>query len=197
MTHIPRHKIVVCGTTNAGKSSLIGQYVDGVFTPARFPTTLPLAHSVRLTDAQGPYELSIWDTAGVDEWISRNSSIYHSAQIVIFVASYDIAESLSDIFEKWIPILQNHIELENCVKLLAINKSDILAEQEEVHLTGKEIEQAKEQLGAELFCVSAKDGTNVAELFAFAANAVRANDLQAKSTDGQPKQHHGAPLCRC
>jgi small GTP-binding protein len=197
MTDIPKYKIVVCGTTNAGKTSLIGQYVDGVFTPARFPTALPLAHSVRLTDAQGPYELSIWDTAGVDEWISRNSSIYHSAQIVIFVASYDISESLSDIFQKWIPILQNHIELENCVKLLAVNKSDILAEAEEVRLTGEEIEQAKERLGAELFCVSAKEGTNVSEFFAWAANSVRASDPQANPRNGEPERHHGAPFCHC
>jgi small GTP-binding protein len=166
----PKYKAVVCGTTNTGKTSLIGQRVDGVFIPARFPTALPLVHSLACSDAAGEFELAIWDTAGVEEWITRNSSIYHSSQIVIFVAAYDVAESLQDLVAKWVPILSEHIVLENCVRVLAVNKSDII---EEGRITESQIADTRERLGAELFSVSAKDGTNVAELFLFVASAVR------------------------
>jgi small GTP-binding protein len=166
----PKYKAVVCGTTNTGKTSLIGQYVDGVFIPARFPTALPLVHSVPRSDAAGEFELAIWDSAGVEEWISRNSSIYHSSQIVIFVAAFDVAESLQDLLAKWVPILSEHIALENCVKVLAVNKSDISGD---ARITEAQIAETRDRLGAELFVVSAKDGTNVAELFLFVASAVR------------------------
>jgi small GTP-binding protein len=166
----PKYKAVVCGTTNTGKTSLIGKHVDGVFIPARFPTALPLVHSVPCRDAAGDFELAIWDTAGVEEWVSRNASIYHSSQIVIFVAAFDVADSLDDIVAKWVPTLSAHIALEDCVRVLAVNKSDIAAHGP---ITQAQIADARDRLGAELFCVSAKDGTNVAELFLFVAGAAR------------------------
>jgi small GTP-binding protein len=167
---VPRYKAVVCGTTNTGKTSLIGKYVDGVFIPARFPTALPLVHSVARADAAGAFELAIWDTAGAEEWISRNASIYHSSQIVIFVAAFDVADSLEDIVATWVPTLSAHIALDDCVRVLAVNKSDIAAQGPVTHA---QIAEARGRLRAELFCVSAKEGTNVAELFLFVAAAVR------------------------
>jgi small GTP-binding protein len=166
-----RYKVLVCGKTNTGKTSLIRQYVEKSFIDIYFPTPLPMASSASFSDSNGIYELAIWDTAGADEWLSMNTSVYHSTHVIIFVASFDEQNSLADITQKWVPLLRRHVPLDGCVKILAINKADIKAQKPA--FTQHEIEQTSAQFGAEFFEVSAKQNTNVSEMFEYAAEEVR------------------------
>jgi small GTP-binding protein len=131
-----------------------------------------MADSASFSDPKGTYELAIWDTAGADEWFSMNTSVYHSTHVLIFVASFDEQDSLADITHKWVPLLRQHVPLDGCVKILAINKADIKP-QKPAAVMRHEIEQTSAQLGAEFFEVSAKQNTNVSEMFEYAAAEVR------------------------
>jgi GTPase Era involved in 16S rRNA processing len=103
-------------------------------------------------------------------------SISHLRDDDFLTEKITFAESLSDIVTKWVPVLQDHLALDGCVKLLAVNKTDICGgEGEQTLLTEEAIAQAKQALGAECFRVSAKENHNVNELFEFAAAQARIN----------------------
>jgi small GTP-binding protein len=176
---------------NTGKTSIIRQYIDGVFSPGNFPTVLPLADSVPFCDDFGPFELAIWDTAGADEWISMNTATFRQLHAVIFVASYDLSESLKEAVTKWLPILSEHAALERCVKVLAMNKVDI-ADAGEDEVEEALIQQTKRDLGAHMFGVSAKLNRNVKEMFEFVAEAVRKRDCE-----GEGVREERQNRCRC
>jgi small GTP-binding protein len=161
--------MIMCGKSRTGKTSLIRQYIERSFMEAFFPTPLPMADCVEFTDVNGSYELAIWDTAGADIWLPMNASAFHSPHVVIFVASFDESESLLDIVQKWIPRLADHLDLGNCVKILAINKSDLA----DRALAVADIMETKQHLRAALFEVSAKENRNVAAIFEFAARETR------------------------
>jgi small GTP-binding protein len=166
---LTKYKVIVCGRTHTGKTSLIRQYIEKAFMDSYFPTPLPMADSAQFKDTNGWYELAIWDTAGAEEWLSMNASAYHGAQVIVFVASFDEPDSLSEVITKWVPMLRDHLNLDDCVRILALNKSDLA----DRVFTDGDIEQTAEQLGAVLFQVSAKENTNVTHMFEFAAKEVR------------------------
>jgi small GTP-binding protein len=170
-----KHKVLVVGMTNTGKTSIIRQYVDGVFGRGNFPTVLPLADSVPFHDDSGSYEIAIWDTAGADEWLSMNMTAFRAPDAIVFVASYDLALSLPEAITKWVPILSDHVVLDDVLKILAMNKIDI-ADAGEGEVTEQNIEQTRQELKAQLFQVSAKENKNVREMFEFVAAELRKRD---------------------
>jgi len=172
-----RYKVLVCGKTSTGKTSIIRQYIERAFIDIPFPTPLPMADSREFTDCNGTYELAIWDTAGAEEWLSMNTTVYHSSQVVVFVASFDQQESLTDLVSKWVPLLSAHLNLDACIKILAVNKTDLRDEgPAEIPVTDGDIQEAAEKLGGKLFEVSAKQNRNISEMFEYAAKKVRMQD---------------------
>jgi small GTP-binding protein len=182
-----KYKVVIVGMTNTGKTSIIRQFVDGVFARGNFPTVLPLADGVRFSDARGPYKVAIWDTAGAEEWISMNATAFRSPDAVIFVASYDLAQSLRDLAITWVPVLNSHGSLADCAKVLAMNKVDI-ADAGEDEVAEQDIEREKRELDARLFLVSAKDNRDIREMFKFVAGEVRKRDAPESGTAQEPKR---------
>jgi signal recognition particle receptor subunit beta len=102
-----------------------------------------------------------------------NTSVYHSTHVIIFVASFDEQESL-DVARKWVPLVRGHVPLDGSLNVLAINKADSKDQSPAAGaMTRHEIGQTCEQLGAELFEVSAKQNTNVSEMLEYAGVEVR------------------------
>jgi small GTP-binding protein len=171
---IPKYRLLVCGRTHTGKTSIIRQYIDRAFTAAYLPTPLSFGDYAKFEDEVGSYELQIWDTAGAEEWMSSNTLLYHSTQIIFFVASCDEPTSLKDIVEKWIPQVKQHVQLEDCIVVLALNKCDLIRGDPGANqLSQEEIQQTKDILQATFFEVSAKEDQNIRELFHWAAGAAR------------------------
>jgi small GTP-binding protein len=139
---------------------------------AFLPTPTPFAESRRFSDKDGAYELSIWDTAGASEWMSVNSSIYHATQVIVYVAAYDDRASLTELMEQWVPQLSNHLDLESCVRILAVNKCDLI-NTPEAALSKEDVIDLQSELRAECFDVSAKENRNIEALFQFAADQAR------------------------
>ena len=169
-----KYKVLVCGKTHTGKTSIIRQYIDHNFIAKFFPTVLPMAESQKFRDSQGNYELNIWDTAGAEEWQSMNASVYHASHVIVFVASFDDKDSLSELTAKWVPALENFIELDKAIKILAVNKRDILDEEPDmVQVTNEDLEDTGRQLQATMFKVSAKTNEKVNDIFEFAGREAR------------------------
>jgi small GTP-binding protein len=119
-------------------------------------------------------ELAIWDTSGSEDWISMNTSIYHGSDAVIFVASFDLKEELDEIVTIWKPRLEEHIALDEVVRVLAVNKSDVMDESE---VTQADIDRQAAEIGAGTHTVnvSAKDNIGVTDLFEFVVKELTRN----------------------
>lgn len=171
---VAKYKVLVCGKTHTGKTSIIRQYIEHNFIAIFFPTPLPMAESTRFTDEDGAYELNIWDTAGSEEWLAMNVPVFNGSHVVVFVASYDEENSLSEIVDKWVPMVKKYIDYDNCVKILAVNKKDLLDEDESnVQITRESLERTRDDLQAKLFEVSAKTNEKVSDIFEYARIEVR------------------------
>jgi small GTP-binding protein len=170
---IAKYKLIVCGRSHTGKTSIIRQYIEHLYVNYFFPTPLPVAESRRFRDENGPYELCIWDTAGSNDWMAMNASIYHGTQIIIFVASYDDSRSLPELLTEWVPQLRDHLNLDDCVRVLAVNKCDLI-DTPEASVSENDVTETQASLNAQPFDVSAKENRNIDSLFEYAAVQARA-----------------------
>jgi len=152
-------KVVLLGQTCVGKSSLVLRFVQGKF----FPKTEGTIGAAFLTktidlDSSAQVKFEIWDTAGQERYHSLAPMYYRGAQAAIVV--YDV--SSRDSFEKsklWVNELREK-STNGQVVILVGNKCDL----------GRVIESeavAKYSSDNKLIHIetSAKDGTNVVELF--------------------------------
>ena len=165
MSQLPVFKVILVGETNTGKTSIIKRYCSDEFIETNFPNAVPIKYTKQLA---GPpaCELSIFDTAGSEDWQAMNACVYHGTDAVIFVAAYDNGDSLYKTVTWWSQkVLPDFISLDGVVKVLAVNKCDLDDEERQI-ASENEITETKENLGADkMFVCSAKDRTNINELF--------------------------------
>jgi small GTP-binding protein len=177
---IPGYKVIVIGATNSGKTSIIRSYITHEFLETHFATPLPVNHGRPMKDDSGDYRLNIWDTAGSEEWQTMNTSIYHGADAIIYVACYDNSKSLSDLTSTWFDRLTEELDISECVTILAVNKSD-LVDKEECVITEEDIEGTRNSLDVnECFRVSALTKTNVDALFDEVGKLLRQREKDKK-----------------
>ena len=188
-------KVIVIGDTYTGKTSIIHQFTRGNFPEAHFTTPLPIEHSKNVCGCN----LDIWDTAGADEWQSMNSSVYHGSNAVIYLCAYDSQKSLSDLKDEWYPKMTTFLSDFQKVKFfLAVNKSDLPKEEQTIE--ENEIRQIQTEINAtQLFYVSAKENTNVKELFEAVANELKKDctspSNEIRVTDQQQQQQQKDKGC--
>jgi Ras-related protein Rab-5C len=193
-------KVVLIGPTGTGKTSIIGRFVENEFIEARFLT--PTGVQGKESVVQG-LDLVIWDTSGSEDWAAMNATIYHGSDIVIYVASYDSRESLQELNTTWVPRLNEHLDLGKVVKILAVNKSDLIGS-EDALITEADVRAASEQLGTEFTSVSAKEGKGITELFSRVASLFNAKPQEPKQSPDPvpipdpvpvPRQEEGSGCC--
>jgi len=157
------YKVVVLGDANTGKTSIIRRYIQGEFNEVHNVTTLPITQTKKLNIEKKRVELSIWDTAGSEEWEAMNSSIMNGAQGVVFVASIDNEDSLSNAINVWHKKINEHSHRNEYIAFIAINKNDLPEEQRILPMSSTD--DAAAEMNARVFFVSAKTGENIPELF--------------------------------
>ncbi|KAJ5076544.1 gtp-binding protein ypt1 [Anaeramoeba ignava] len=170
-------KIVIIGAAGVGKTSLIDRYVDNTFN-FNCQSTIGVDFKTKDVEIEGKIvRLQIWDTAGQERFqISFSSSIYKNADIDIVVFDLTNEESLNKI-GSYLKEIENNTRANPLIAIVG-NKSDLIEEQiENVEERINEILKGRE---LKLFKTSAKDGTNVNELFYEIAKTFKEN---------QPKHH--------
>ncbi|EOR01952.1 hypothetical protein E3P92_02254 [Wallemia ichthyophaga] len=156
----PRRKICVLGSRNVGKSSLVVQFVEGVFVDSYYPTIeTTFTKSIKYKGAE--YECDILDTAGQDEYSLINSKHaigIHGYMLVFSLASRASFEMVATVHDK---LLAYH-GLEALPVVVIGQKSDIV--QQRV-VEREEAEQMSKELNASYVEVSAAANENVSKAF--------------------------------
>jgi small GTP-binding protein len=183
------NKVVIIGDSNVGKTCFIERYCDD-----RFGDTQPTIGALHKIKTVNEVVLDIWDTAGQERFKSMVPMYYKGAKAII--VAFDVTSVASfDGAKKWMNEIETNTS--NILIVLLGNKIDI-----ENRVVSKE--QAKnfaDAKNAQYFETSAKENTNVKEVFEFIAskvkelNVTQSNNLNIKQ---DAKENHSEnKTCGC
>ncbi|XP_070771284.1 ras-related protein Rab-20 [Enoplosus armatus] len=114
----PDVKVVLLGDMNVGKTSLLHRY-----TERKFKDTISTVGGAFFLKQWGPYNISIWDTAGREQFHGLGSMYCRGAAAVIL--TYDVTnwQSLAELEERFLSLTDtaNH----DCIYALVGNKADL------------------------------------------------------------------------
>ncbi|XP_008326909.1 ras-related protein Rab-20 [Cynoglossus semilaevis] len=114
----PDVKVVLLGDMNVGKTSLLHRY-----TERKFKDTISTVGGAFFLKQWGPYNISIWDTAGREQFHGLGSMYCRGASAVIL--TYDVTnwQSLAELEERFLSLTDtaNH----DCIYALVGNKADL------------------------------------------------------------------------
>jgi len=182
-------KVIVLGDSGVGKTALMTQFVVKKFSYT-YKTTIGadfMAKELNVDDRLAV--LQIWDTAGQDRFRSLGTSFYRGADACILVYDVNIAKSWEHV-ENW----RNEFIMEvgipdphNFPFVVVGNKMDLRTE---MVVSDAEVQQWCEAHGnIPLYLTSAKDGTNVDQVFKTVVDLSLKNYITASEGPNQ-----GLPL---
>ena len=155
-----KYKIMVLGESRVGKTSLIKKYTKDQFGGV-YLTTVGMDFQDKIIDIEDKkVRLQIWDTAGQERFRNVTKSYFQSSHG--FVLVYDITDETT--FEKtnfWMDQIKLN-GIENAKLILVGNKCDLSNERK---VSIEEGEKRAKDNNIKFFESSAKDGTNVNEMF--------------------------------
>lgn len=153
-------KVLLIGSSNVGKTSLLMRFADQIYQET-YISTIGVDFRFRTVIVDGKkISLQIWDTAGQERFKSIVSSYYHGADGVIIC--YDITDMDSfEQMENWMGELNSKID-GNVIKLIVGNKAD---KEDERLVSESMAEQFAHQNKCNYIETSAKTSTSVDTAF--------------------------------
>lgn len=117
-------KVLVAGSCNVGKTSLVYNYIFRGFAEAEPTVGVDLAHKVCVGDA-GPVKLTIWDLSGHPRFSSLMPQFCSGAAGIVLV--FDLTNPASlDEAAKWLKLVNSSTNpLDSCAVVLVGNKADL------------------------------------------------------------------------
>ncbi|KAF2757519.1 hypothetical protein EJ05DRAFT_392438 [Pseudovirgaria hyperparasitica] len=95
-----QRKLVLLGDGAAGKTSLLNVFTRGYFPTVYEPTVFEnYVHDIYIDDTH--IELSLWDTAGQEEFDRLRSLSYDDTHAIMLCFSVDSPQSLENVETKW------------------------------------------------------------------------------------------------
>ncbi len=149
-------KVCLLGASGVGKTSLIRQYVSGIFDD-KYLTSIGVKVDKKILEtSKGSLQLLLWDIEGIDQYSLFNPRYIRGASAVLIVVDRTQKQSFIQANEIY------HLvrDLTKCPVVLAINKSDLINENE------NDESLQLQRLFDLYFHTSAKTGEQVEELFA-------------------------------
>uniref|UniRef100_A0A3B3DCL0 Ras-related protein Rab-20 n=1 Tax=Oryzias melastigma TaxID=30732 RepID=A0A3B3DCL0_ORYME len=114
----PDVKVVLLGDMHVGKTSLLHRYME-----RKFKDTTSTVGGAFFLKQWGPYNISIWDTAGREQFHGLGSMYCRGAAAIIL--TYDVTnwQSLSELEERFLSLTDtaNH----DCIYAIVGNKADL------------------------------------------------------------------------
>ncbi|ESW97273.1 GTP-binding protein RHO3 [Ogataea parapolymorpha DL-1] len=117
-----QRKIVILGDGACGKTSLLNVFTRGYFPQVYEPTVFEnYIHDIFIDGQQ--LQLSLWDTAGQEEFDRLRSLSYSDTHCIILCFAIDSHDSLENVKNKWVGEILEHCE---GVKLILVGlKADL------------------------------------------------------------------------
>ncbi|TPX65394.1 hypothetical protein SpCBS45565_g05178 [Spizellomyces sp. 'palustris'] len=172
-----RKKLVIVGDGACGKTSLLMVQSGEPFPEAYVPTIFENYISRVCISKDRLYELSLWDTAGQEDYDRLRPLSYPDTDVVLLAFDVTNRDSYEGIREKWHP--ETHHFLHNVPRILVGTKMDLRHQSEMVAdlarmgthpVTYEEgLKLSHEIQAAKYFETSARTGEGVHELFVAAA----------------------------
>ena len=154
-------KVCLLGATGVGKTSLVKQYVEGIFSE-RYLTTIGVKVDKKVvTTATEQVQFMLWDMEGVDRYCGFQARYLRGASAYLIVTDHTRSQSLVEGME----IQRMAREVTDVPAILVVNKTDLDVGW---HWNDDEIEQYQQQF-LNCFRTSAKTGDQVEPLFSFLA----------------------------
>ncbi|CDO95456.1 unnamed protein product [Kluyveromyces dobzhanskii CBS 2104] len=163
-TNPVKRKLVIIGDGACGKTSLLY-----VFTLGQFPEEYhPTVFENYVTDCRVDgikVQLTLWDTAGQEEYERLRPFSYSKADIIIIGFAIDDPESLGNARNKWSEEVLRYCPAAPVV-LVGLKKDLRSPENEHLMVTREQAEQVAKAIGAKKYIeCSALTGENVDDVF--------------------------------
>lgn len=158
-----KFKICMLGAFAVGKTSLVQQYVNSIFSE-KYQTTLGVKIDKKSLQVDGSaVELILWDLAGEDEFINVRASYLRGSAGAVLVADGTRAETLKIALQ-----LKNKLNTEvgEVPVILMVNKLDLKSDW---NIDQFKLEQLQSD-GMQIIQTSAKNSDNVDEAFELLAS---------------------------
>lgn len=154
-------KICLLGASGVGKTSLVKQYVEGIFSE-KYLTTIGVKIDKKVIDlAVEKVQLMIWDLEGIDRYCGFQPKYMRGASAYAIVTDQTRSQSLVEGLE-----IQRMVrEVSDAPAVLVINKSDLDVAW---HWTDAELNGYSKEF-VSCFTTSAKTGEQVEDMFKFIA----------------------------
>lgn len=152
-------KVLLIGDSGVGKSCLLVRFVEDKFSPS-FITTIGIDFKIKTVDVNGKkIKLQLWDTAGQERFRTITTAYYRGAMGIILV--YDVTDERSFTnINQWFKTVNDHAN-DDAQLLLVGNKCDM----DTRLVTYEQGEALAKELGLPFIEASAKDDTNVNDIF--------------------------------
>ena len=130
-------KIIMVGSINVGKTSLVTKYATGKI-PGKKESTKNASFVNKMKTINGiKFEIKLWDTAGQEKYKSLTKLFIKDAKIAILVYSIDNEESFKDL-DEWLKLIKGVNDKDNIIYGVLANKSDLESENTLCDEKGKE-----------------------------------------------------------
>ncbi|KRH94089.1 Ras-related small GTPase, Rho type [Pseudoloma neurophilia] len=175
-------KIVVVGDGACGKTCLLEVFKRNKFPEEYIPTVVDNFVKDVTINEQETVCLTLWDTAGQEDYDSVRPLSYKDTDIVVLCYTIENSNVLCNIPNKWVLEVKNYCPT---AKYILVGLKSDLREDPEVNQEGfvsrEQGENLANEIGAlEFYECSAKTGTNVDEIFINAAKYIAEYRKQKK-----------------
>ena len=160
-------KYIIIGDAAVGKSNLLLRYVHGQFKP-EYQLTIGVEFGAKNIEISSKtFRIQIWDTAGQENFRSITRAYYKNSVCALVVYDISSRDSFNNVMS-WIEDCKNQSPKTIFIVLVG-NKSDLEDKRQVTYEEGKELADKNELL---FFESSAKEGTNVEDIFVNSAKEI-------------------------